>query len=91
MARYFYAWIPFGGLSVVLLLMVPFLGPIVALALVAGAVAALGALVWRLVAAIAAFVGLVLRRRPHVRSMRTRTAAVAVQAQTAPTLEYYRS
>ena len=90
MVRYFYAWIPAGALSGVLLLVVPFLGPIVALALVVGAVAALGALVWRIVHALAAFVGFVLRRRPH-EVVGTRTAGLAVQAQTAPALEYHRS
>jgi hypothetical protein len=64
MARYFYVWIPAVALSVVLLFIVPFLGLITAVVFAASAVAALGALVWRVVAALDALVGFVLRRRP---------------------------
>ena len=63
MARYFYAWIPLVALSAVLLFIVPFLGLIVAAVFAAGAVAAFGALAWRIGAALRQFVGFVLRRR----------------------------
>jgi hypothetical protein len=92
MARYFYAWIPAVALSAVLLFVVPFLGLITAVVFAAGAVAALGALVWRMVAALDAFVRFVVRRRPHdVRGTRARAAGLPARPQTATALEYHRS
>jgi hypothetical protein len=60
--RYVYAWTPAVALWVVLIFVIPFLGPIAVLAAVVAVVTALGALVWRLVSALVASVGFVLRR-----------------------------
>jgi hypothetical protein len=91
MARYFYAWIPVVALSAVLLFIVPFLGLLAAAVFAAGAVAALGALVWRIVAAVEAVAGIVLLRRPRaVRVQRARAAGLTAQPQTAPVIEYHR-
>jgi hypothetical protein len=84
MARYFYAWVPFGGLSAVLLFIVPFLGLIVAVVFAAGAVAALGVLVWKMVIALEAFVGFVLRRRPESTRSRTHSSAANRDARVPP-------
>lgn len=83
MARYFYVWIPAVALSIVTLFIVPFLGLIVALVFAAGAVATLGALVLRIVAALDAFVAFVLLRR------RERGGA-AQRAGAAPAISVYR-
>ena len=92
MARYFYVWIPFVALSMVTLFIVPFLGLIVAVVFAAGAVAALGALVWKIVASLDALVRFVLRPRPRdARATRARAAGLPAQAQTATALEYHRS
>lgn len=92
MARYFYVWIPAVALSAVLLFIVPFLGLITAAVFAAGVVAALGALVWRIVAALGALIGFVAHRRPSgVRGTRARAAGLAAQAQTATALQYRRS
>ena len=63
MVRYFYVWIPFVALSAVLFFIVPFLGLITAAVFAAGAVAGLGALVWRVWAALGQFAGLLLSPR----------------------------
>jgi len=105
MARYFYVWIPAVALSVVTLFIVPFLGLIVAVVFAGGAVAALGALVWKIVAALDALIELVLGRRPEpgdadqresaahrdVRVPRAGAAGLTAQAQTATALQHQRS
>ena len=53
------------ALSVVLLFIVPFLGLLVAVVFAAGTVAALGALVWKIVASLDALIRFVLRPRPR--------------------------
>jgi hypothetical protein len=91
MARYFYAWIPAVALSVVTLFIVPFLGLIVAPVLAVGAVAALGALVWKVVAAVGAFARFLLGLRPRdIRGTRERAAGLTARPQAAPVLEYHR-
>jgi hypothetical protein len=92
MARYFYAWIPGVALSAVLLFIVPFLGLIAAVVFAAGAVAALAALVLKMVDALHALVRFALRRQPRdIRAPRTRAAGLTARPQTAPALEYRRS
>jgi hypothetical protein len=92
MARYFYVWIPAVALSAVTLFIVPFLGLIAAVVFAGGAVAALGALVWRTVEALEALVRFALRRRPRdVRVPRAPAAGLTTQPQTAPALQHHRS
>ena len=90
MARYFYVWIPFVALSMVTLFIVPFLGLIVAVVFAAGAVAALWALVLRMVDAIDAFARYVLRHRTGDARVQ-RAAGLTVQAQPATALQHHRS
>ncbi len=87
MARYFYVWIPGVALSAVLLFIVPFLGLITAVVFAAGAVAALGALVWRTVEAVDALVRSVLR---DVRVPGARPTGLKARPHTAPAPEYHR-
>jgi cell division protein FtsW (lipid II flippase) len=103
--RYFYAWIPAVALSAFLIFTVPFLGPIAFMAVVVAAVAALGKLAWRIVAALHAIVGFVLRRLREPGGAAQRegaTPAISVyrehaqdgltaHAQTAMALEHQRS
>jgi hypothetical protein len=92
MARYFYAWIPAVALAAVTLFIVPFLGLIAAPVFAAGALAALAALVWKIVAALGAFARFLLGFRPgDIRVPRARTTGLTVQAQTAPALQHHRS
>lgn len=58
-----FAWLPVIILWAFLIFIIPFLGLIVAVVFAAGTVAALGALVWRTVAALDEFVGFLMRRR----------------------------
>ena len=58
-----FAWLPVIILWAFLIFIIPFLGLIAFVVIAFGAVAALGALVWRIVAAMDWFVRFVLRRR----------------------------
>jgi hypothetical protein len=92
MARYFYAWIPAVALAAVTLFIVPFLGLIAAVVFAAGAVAALGALVWRTVEVLDTFVRFVVRRRPRdVRAPRARATGLTAQPQPVTALQHHRS
>jgi hypothetical protein len=63
LARYFYDWIPAGFLGALLVLVIPFLGPIAFLVFVVIAVAAVGKLTWRILVALHAFISFVARGR----------------------------
>ena len=92
MARYFYAWIPAVALAAVTLFIVPFLGLIAAAVFAAGAVAAIGALVWRTVEVLDTFVRFAVRRRPRdVRAPGARATGLAAQPQPVTALQHHRS
>jgi hypothetical protein len=104
-ARYFYDWIPAGFLGAVLVLVIPFLGPIAFLVFVVIAVAAVGKLTWRILAALNALISFVARGRQESGGGAQREGAapeismyrehahdgLAAHAQTATTREHQQS
>jgi cell division protein FtsW (lipid II flippase) len=76
---YFYAWIPAGFLGVVLIFLIPFLGPIAVLVVAVALLAALGRIAWKLVAAVFAVARFVVRRsrEPEVAAARSAQAQPA--------------
>ena len=86
-----FAWLPVIILWAFLIFIIPFLGLIVAVVFAAGAVAALGALVWRTVEVLETFVRFVLRRRPRDdRAPRARATGLTAQPQPVTALQHHR-